>query len=191
MELAFQTSQLHFLRRAAQEVRYQEETAETIVPDSYPDISTIADCFANAILRGKDCRDGSVIISGGVKAGILYVPDDGSYPRNLEFYIPFTVKVENPSLTEQAQVLSSMTVRSVDARMINSRKAMIRVNLGCEVTAYEESVETFYTLQSEWDALQQKQSTYQISLPLETGEKSFVVSDTWRFHRPSAHPADL
>lgn len=178
MELAFQTNPLHFLRRSAQEIRYQEETAETIVPDSYPDIASIADCHACAILRGKDCRDGSVVISGAIKAEVLYNPEDGSYPRHLEFYIPYTVKFENAALTERAQVQCTTRIRSVDARMINSRKAMLRANLGCEITAYDEAEEPLYTLQTDCKALETKISTFQISLPLETAEKSFVISDT-------------
>lgn len=178
MELAFQTSPLHYLRRTAQEIRYQEETAETIVPDSYPDIAAIADCYAGAVLRGKDCRAGSVIVSGGIKAVVLYTPEDGSYPRHLEFYIPFTVKFENPALTERSQVHCTTRIRSVDARMINSRKAMLRANLGCEITAYDEAEEPLYSLQTACSALQTKVNTYQISLPLESAEKSFVISDT-------------
>lgn len=178
MELAFQTSPLRFLRRAAQEIRYQEETAEAIVPDSYPDIASIADCHAYAILRGKDCRDGSVVISGGIKAELLYNPEDGSYPRHLEFYIPYTVKFDNAALTERAQVQCTARIRSVDGRMINSRKAMLRANLGCEIIAYEEAEEPLYSLQTECDTLETRVSTVPISLPLETGEKNFVISDT-------------
>lgn len=178
MELAFQTSPLRFLRQNAREVRYQEETAETIVPDSYPDIASIADCYAGAVLRGKDCRDGSVILSGGIKAVILYNPEDGSYPRHLELYIPFTVKFENQALTERAQILCSTCIRSVDARMINSRKALLRANLGCEISAYAEAEEPIYTLQTAHDALQTKVSSYALHLPLEAAEKSFVISDT-------------
>ena len=178
MELAFQTNPLRFLRCSAQEVRYQEETAETIVPDSYPDIASIADCYAGSILRGKDCRDGSVIISGGIKGVILYNPEDGSYPRHLDFYIPYTVKFENQALTERSQVQCTTRIRSVDARMINSRKAMLRANLGCEISAYDEMEEPLYTLQSECSALQTKFNAYSISLPLEFAEKSFVISDT-------------
>lgn len=178
MELAFQTNPLRFLRCSAQEVRYQEETAETIVPDSYPDIASIADCYAGMVLRGKDCRDGSVLISGGIKAVILYNPEDNSYPRHLELYIPFTVKFEHPSLTERAQVLCTTRIRSVDARMINSRKAMLRTNFGCEIFAYQEAEEPLYTLQTECGALQTKVNSYPITLPLEAAEKSFVISDT-------------
>lgn len=178
MELAFQTSPLHFLRSAVQEVHFQEETAESIVPDSYPDIAAIADCYADAILRGKDCRDGSVTIAGGIKGGIFYTPEDGTYPRKLELYMPVSMKLENPALTSQAQVLCSLRVRSVDARMINSRKAMLRVSLGCEITAYEEATEELCSLQGQYPGLETKTASYEVCLPLETSEKSFVITDT-------------
>lgn len=178
MELTFQTSPLSFLRRTVQEVRYQEETAETIVPDSEPDMAAVTGCHAAVMLRGKDCREGSVILSGGVKALALYTPEDGTEPRCLEFYIPFTMKVENPALTERSQVQCGLTVRSVDGRMINSRKAMVRVSLGCEITAYEPAQEPICTLDSPPEALQLKTAVYPLCLPLETAERSFAVSDT-------------
>ena len=187
MELAFQTSRFPFLKRVLQEVRCQEETAETIVPDSYPDIASIVDSYAEPVIRGKDCRDGSITISGGVKGGILYLPEDGSWPRTLDYYIPFTVKFEHPSLTERAQVLCSSRVRSVDGRMINSRKAMLRVGLGCSLTAYEQTEEQLYALQEQPEDLQVKSREYTLQLPLETAEKSFVISDTLEL--PAGHPA--
>ena len=186
MELAFQTSRLPFLKRVLQETRCQEETAETIVPDSCPDIASVVDSFAETVIRGKDCRDGSVTISGGIKGGILYLPEDNSWPRVLDFYIPFTMKFEHPSLTENARILCSSRVRSVDGRLINSRKAMLRVGLGCSVMAYEQQEETLFTLQEHSDELQTKVASYGLQLPLETGEKSFVISDTLEL--PAGHP---
>ena len=186
MEIAFQTSRMPFLKRILQEVRNQEETAETIVPDSYPDIASIADSYAVAIIRGKDCRDGSITISGGIKGGIVYVPEDQSWPRTLEFYIPFTMKLEHADLTERAHVICSARVRSVDGRMINSRKAMLRVNLGCQVTAYEQAEETLYSLQTKPEQLQIRKKLYPMQLSLETSEKSFVISDTLEL--PASRP---
>ena len=46
MELAFQQTPLVFMKQICQEVYRQEETGETIVPDSYPDIETIVDAYA-------------------------------------------------------------------------------------------------------------------------------------------------
>lgn len=186
MELAFQTNPLHFLRTAVQEVHFQEETAESIVPDSYPDIAAIVDCYADAVLRGKDCRDGSVTIAGGIKGGIFYTPEDRTYPRKLELYLPVSMKLENPALSSQSQVVCSLRVRSVDARMINSRKAMLRVSLGCEITAYEEATEELCTLQTQCPELQIKTAAYEVCLPLETSEKSFVITDSLEIG--SSHP---
>lgn len=178
MELSFQSHPYHFLRSVMQEVRFQEETAEIIVPDSYPDIATIADCYAEAILRGKDCRDGSVTVAGGIKGVILYNAEDQSYARDLEVYIPFAVKFEHLALTSNAQVHCNMQVRSVDARMINSRKAMLRVNISCEITAYEEGIDVRYHLDGNYPALQTKETVYTTTVPMETAERSFTINDT-------------
>lgn len=187
MELNIQNSPLTYLKCVLQEVRRQEETAETVVPDTYPDIAAILDSNACAVIRGKDCRMGSLTISGGVKGGILYRPEDGSWPRCLEFYIPFSLKFENPSLTEQAQVLSDVRVTAVDGRMINSRKALLRVNLSCCITAYERAEETLYALGNVPEFLRLRQMDYAVELPLETAERSFLISDTLEI--PAGNPA--
>lgn len=133
MELTFQTEQIAFMERIFHEVRSQEETGETIVPDSYPDIGSVIDAYAVAVLRGKDCREGSVTISGGVKGGLLYLPEDASDPRSLEFYIPFTTKIKHPGLKEETGICCDLRIRSVDGKMVNSRKAVLRADLSCSV----------------------------------------------------------
>lgn len=178
MELTFQTSPLHFLRCVVQEVHFHEETAETIVPDSYPDIASILDCYADPIIREKDCRENSVIVSGGLKGGILYLPENETAPRCLDLYMPFSIKFDHPDLTERSQVIISARVRSVDARMINSRKAMLRVGIGCEITAYEQDKDELYDLKTKDPRLQLKTEQYTVELPLETSEKSFVLNDS-------------
>lgn len=178
MELEFNHTRIPYLKRISREVKYQEETCDAIVPDSYPDIGVIVDSYADPVIRGKDCREGSVIVSGGIKGGIIYVPEGQSEPKDLEFYIPFTVKLENQALSEQAKIISSVRIRSVDGKMINSRKAMLRVNLGCEIEAYLPDEMVLYHLQSQPQTLRTQEKSYQIQLPLEVSEKSFVVGDT-------------
>ena len=99
MELLFETKSADFLREVLYDTISQEETAETIVPDSYPDVERILDSFGSVVLRGKDYRSGSISISGGIHAGVIYAPEDQSAPRVLHVYIPFTVKVEGAGLT--------------------------------------------------------------------------------------------
>lgn len=177
MELEFKQSSMPYLKCVLQEMKYQEESGETIVPDSYPDIGSIIHTYADAILRGKDCRNGSITVSGGIKGGILYEPEDHSSPRMLELYLPFTVKAEHPDLRESDQNICHVHVRSVDGRMINSRKAMLRVELSCSICAYTAAEETLYALEEKPDTLQVLEQTYPLCIPLAVAEKSFVVSD--------------
>lgn len=129
MELAFEEKKMPYLSLVARQVLYQEETAESIVPDSSPDMARIVDCSGRVLLRSKDCRDGSVTISGGVQAEILYQAEEESGLRSLHVYLPFSVRVENPDLTGSAYVQCDCRIRSIDGRMLNPRKAMVRVNL--------------------------------------------------------------
>lgn len=178
MELAFSTNKFQYLHKIFHEIKHQEETAEAIVPDSCPDAAAIADCFACVYLRNKESRSGGAVVSGAVKAGALYTPEDGTFPRLLEFYMPFTVKFDSPELTDTAQLLSTLKVCSVDARMVNSRKIVMRVNVGCEITAYQQASDQTYALPEMDNRLQCRKSDLTLRLPVEIGEKYLVINDT-------------
>ena len=177
MELAVQSYTVPYLRRVFSELVRQEETAETIVPDSEPDIGTILDVGAEPILRGKDCRSGSVIISGGIKGSILYLPEGENDPRCLDVYLPFSIKTSDPALTEKSQVVVSMQIHRAEGRVINSRKAMLRVELGCQIQAFLPTEDRFYQVAQVSQCLQLKKEEYKLTLPLEMAEKSFQLSD--------------
>lgn len=177
MELMLQTNPLCYLKTAVREVRCQEETGETLVPDGEPDIATLADCAAEVYLRGKDLREGTVTVAGGVKGTVLYLPEDGTTVRCLECYLPFTIKVEHPALTDRSDVCCELRVRSVDARILNARKALLRVNLACAVTAYQAAAETFASMESAIPGVEIRETVTQMELPLEMAERAFVLSD--------------
>lgn len=185
MELTFQSSPYSFLHCIMREVRYQEETAETIVPDSFPDISRIVDCFADVVLRGKECIEQSILITGGVKGGILYIPDGDDIPKALDIYIPFTMRVDDPAISPQSNVICSLRVRSVEARMINSRKSLLRVGIGCELIGYENDLDELYEFRDQDNKIQTKYQTYHLYLPMEMEEKSFSIHETLDFN---GHP---
>ena len=105
MELSIQKTSLPYLRQVLHKIHYQEETGEAIVPDSYPDMAAIIDAYAEAVIRNKDCRSDSVVLSGGIRGAVLYQPEDGTAPKCLDFYLPFTVKFEHNDLVQDSPVL--------------------------------------------------------------------------------------
>lgn len=178
MELAFETKTIPCLRETMYETISQEETSEAIVPDSFPDVARILDSFGTVILRAKEYRTGGISVTGGIQAGVIYAPDDGSTPRTLHFYVPFTVKAENDVITEKTKAMVDCHVRSVDARAINSRKVMVRVNLAGTITASEpaELEETDYAPEEGSD-LQIRRSTYPVVRTMEMAEKPFAMTE--------------
>lgn len=98
MELVFEAQSIDYLRPVFTKAAAQEQTQELIVPDSYPD------CGGLYLRRvrgdaGKEARDGSVVVTGGVRAGLLYVPEDGTEPRALSCYLPYSIRVDDPAAT--------------------------------------------------------------------------------------------
>jgi LysM repeat protein len=177
MELVFETKTASRLRPVIHETKSQEETAEINVPDSCPDVGRIVYPSAAAVLRGKECQAGSAALAGGVRAGVVYVPEDGSAPRALDAWLPFTIRFDQPALSQDTEIAAQARVRSVDARMINSRKILVRVGIGGELDGWEEESESVQSLSQAPDAVQRKIRTYPLVVPAETAEKPFTVSE--------------
>lgn len=119
----------------AQTTLCQEETQESIVPDACPDILRIVDVCGQATLSGKQAREGAAQVTGMVRACILYQPEGGGGLRRVEVSLPFTCQAEAPGLTERGTVLASPRLRRAEARALNPRKVLLRVDLAVDVTA--------------------------------------------------------
>lgn len=161
---------------------YQEETQEAIVPDACPDILRILDTRGQAFLTGKQVRDGMVSVTGFVRASVFYLPEEPERaPRRLEITLPFTCQSEAPGLKSQGIVLASPRLRWAQARTLNPRKVLLRVDLAVDLSAYQPDViqlccgvnaDESYGIQQ----LVTQESTYVTAAVL---EKPFTFSDRW------------
>lgn len=177
MELSFQTRPLRCLGQVLHETRAQEETAEVIVPDSCPDVERVVYCAASVVVRGHECRAGAVTVSGGIRASALCMPEGESAPRTIETDIPFSLRIDTPAAAERLSLILSAKVRQVDARLVNSRKVLFRVEIGCTADGYAPQEHTLYTLEDAPRALAVQTQTYPLLLPVEVAERSFSVAD--------------
>lgn len=176
MELEFKQQTIEYLQLSFSKTASQEQTQEMIVPDSYPDCARIVFTGASAIVRGRECRDANALVTGGVRASVLYVPEDGTQVRALACYIPYSIRADDPALTQKTQLCACVRVRAAEARLINSRKILVRVDLVCELAGYAQAQQTLCELQNPPDSLQLKTAQYRLSLPQEYAEKSFSTT---------------
>ncbi len=177
MELEFQQVHISYLQCVLHETILQEESGETIVPDSMPDMERIVDSFASVILRGKECQGGIVSLVGDIQAGVLYTAQQEDMPRQISVYLPFSLR-RSLTAADECQSVVECRVRSVDARMLNSRKVSIRVGLCIVLQVYEPRDEVCSKpgQQARW--LQMKYAEYPMQLPVECSQKNMLLRDT-------------
>ena len=177
MELEFETRPLSFLRQCVRGICRQEQTQDVIVSDTSPDATEVVYCCAQAVVRSKTCRDGSIELTGGVQASALYLTEQDSEPRKLEAYLPFMLRLDNPEITEQTQVIFDCRVCSAEARLVNSRKMLFRAEVAAQLCGYLPQECRIALLTETPQQLQLHCRSYPLLCRTETAEKSFLVSD--------------
>ncbi|MBE6954585.1 MAG: DUF3794 domain-containing protein [Ruminococcaceae bacterium] len=177
MELMFDTKSLAFWELISRKLLTQEETAELIVPDSFPDMERIVDSWAQILLRSKECRAGSIHVSGSVQAGLLFVAEGEQQPRRMECSIPFSMKLEDDALTQNSFAEYSGWIKSVNARMLNSRKAMMRVELCSDLSAWEKTTMQIPMLKEQTQDLQLRTNRYNVLRTMDLVERSITIKE--------------
>ena len=72
-----------------------------------------------------------------MRAVVLYQPEEGGGLRRLEAALPFTSQLDAPTLTQHGMVSACARVRGAEARALNPRKVLLRVDLAVEITAFQ------------------------------------------------------
>ena len=179
MELELNTTHLNCYDTVLDTTLFHEETLETIVPDACPDILRIVDCEAMVCLKGKEAQEGRAEISGSVRAAVLYLPDGAEGVRRMTVTIPFTCSAEALGIHAGCLVTAMPRVHSADARSLNPRKVLTRVDLAVEVSVFARQTESLcdgVTCPAE-GGIQQLTETQNAYLVTAVEEKPFSFSD--------------
>lgn len=177
MELTFETRTADYLREVFSAAIAQEESAESIVPDSHPDVGQILQTFGTVMVRNKECRSGSIHLSGAVQAGVVYEPEDHSAPRALQVQVPFSVRLDHPAISEATEAHVECRIRHIDAKVIHSRKILVRVSLCGGVTGYESAQQSFSLSPEGPNDLQLRSTVYPIVRPVEYAQRQFPMAE--------------
>lgn len=177
LKLEFLTEELCWFRPVLKETKLVEETIETIITDSCPDVTESFFAGGMAFVRGKEQLEGRLTVSVGVSASALDLPEGREEPEILEAYIPMSAVFESGEITSGRHCCAEVELRRVDSHLVNPRKVMLRATVAVTVCVYEEVREEHpHSLASgNAELLEQK-------LPLRVltamGEKTYTVEDT-------------
>ena len=138
MDMELQRIVLEGYRPVSQGMFSQEETLESIVPDACPDISRIVSAMGKVFLKDKELGEGTLRLSGTARVSVLYIPEGEGTPRSMEVSIPFQCVRDDPQFHAGCPVQATVQAASADARTINPRKILVRVNLAVWAAAYRQ-----------------------------------------------------
>lgn len=177
MELQFNKSITSCLKTLTRQVQNQEQTQEIRLPDGMPDIGSVLGAWGQVVIRSKEWHTGSINMSGGVMAWVLYVPEENLQPQCVEVWIPFQMKWELPDTDRDGVMQTQCLLRSIDARMTSARKIMVRSGISVLAQAFlQDDFEQYAPPELPGD-VQLLWKKYPVCMPKEAGEKAFVLEE--------------
>jgi len=180
MELEYERDMISGFECLADTCLCQEETLESIVPDACPDILRIVDVCGQAVLLSRQAEDGMAVVNGLVKAVILYQPEGENGLRRMEASIPFICRTEVSGLNPQGIVLASPRLRSAEARALNPRKVLLRVDLAVHIAACQPVQHPVVRSIAQQEHICQRQFIGEHDHLFSVQEKPFTLTETAR-----------
>ncbi|GHV06928.1 hypothetical protein FACS1894217_06630 [Clostridia bacterium] len=169
----------------------KDETADIIVPDSYPDILRIIDARGLICLKEKRCTDSGVELIGAVHVSVLYAPDSAeehAAPRRLSVVVPYQHLFERKGLPTEARVLSDVILTDANARTINPRKLQVSTTFSLSVKCYAHAEHYVCSgVKASADTgLETLTKTVEVHAPVSVSDKVFALTD--QVELPSGRP---
>ena len=164
----------------------QEASAESVVPDTMPDIVRILDADAAVYLRSKSVDTGRVTLEGNIFGTVLYVGEETVQPLKLELSIPFSFTQEDAGLTDTDQLLANLRLNTAEPRIMNPRKILLRADVTGEVSVFRKTVLNISTESEDLSLFETLVEEKTVGCIASVEEKNFVVSE--ELSLPAAHP---
>lgn len=177
MELEFEKEKVPYLGDAVREIQNVEATQELKLPDGLPDVGRILASWGQEILRGKEWRMDSILLTGGVMVWVLYAPEEGDSAQILNTWIPFQMKWDLPENTQEGRIRTKCLTRFVDARSVSPRKVMVRCGVGALTEALVPAEAEISRPGEVPEGVELLRSKYPVVLPREVGEKAFFLEE--------------
>ena len=138
MDLNLSREKIRFAKKVLDTEISHEETMEMIVPDVQPDIFRVLDVYATAFIRSKDTEPGKVTVSGAAAVTVIYFEEDEVSLSKVKLELPFSVTAYEDEIDFDSKVAAKISVASVDASIINTRKFVVKANFRTAVMCFNE-----------------------------------------------------
>ena len=177
MQLQFNKTSIRCLETVLQQAQNGEVTQELRLPEGMPDIGRVLTTWGQIVIRSKQWQADTIQVTGGVLLWTLYAPEDGTEPRSVDSWLPFQLSWSLPEPKREGPMRVLPLLSSADSRSISARKLMLRANVSVLVQAMSPMEAEIYSSGEIPDDVQLLKRTYPLRIPVEGGEKPFLIDE--------------
>lgn len=178
MQLQFTQTPITCLQQLSRESRTREITQELRLPEDFPDVGKVLGAWGQVVIRGKQWRSGCAQVTGGVLAFVLYGPEDGSGPKSLQAWMPFSEDWDVPDTDQDGTLTVRSMLTGADARIASARKLILRVGVSLQAEILAPEQRQLCSVPELPEDVQVLRRTYPVQLPVEAGEKAFSLEES-------------
>ena len=190
MEISFTHTSATVYREIACPVCRLQETAESVVPDTDPDIGRVVSVRTNVLLKSKDLTSRGVLVTGEMQAALLYITESETAVSCVKLHKEFDMEFELGQIQAEALTQIRLSVASTEARVINPRKVAVTAELVGALRCYrqEELLLETQLPESAEKLVHVRREEAQTSAVSAVTEKTFAVSEQFRFPDTKGEP---
>ena len=167
------------------------EGQECVVSDTLPDVASILCSSAAPLIRSKDLSEGRVRLEANVPARITCLGEDGAL-FCIDVNIPFYLSAQEEGLNEDCACVVSLTLRQLDARMLNPRKLSVRAELQVQIECF---LSGGFEMEAATEACEAQMHTLERGAEVSTicavTEKTFVLTDEYTLPDQQSAAAEI
>ena len=179
MDLGLQYEELKCYSCVLDTVVRREETQESIVSDSMPDIGTVVTASATLFLRSCRTGEGSITCEGDVVASVIYTAEESGGIHAIPVHIPFRCIAEAGNVTDSCRMNVLPRLLGIDVKVMNPRKVLVQAEISVRFLAFHEN-QTRYTVGVESGETPIQTKTEKLSLQYisQVTEKTFPFEES-------------
>ena len=144
MEISLKRKEISIFREVCSTEQVFEQSCEIVVPDTKEDIAIVLLSDAAYKLRSKDIEDGKVKLKIDLEYKCAFVPESGVGIQTLNSGQTLEYELAAEGSSSENSVVCEIKIVSIETKVLNPRKIMIRIKLHIRQCCYEENNLVWY-----------------------------------------------
>ncbi|MBR1497203.1 MAG: DUF3794 domain-containing protein [Oscillospiraceae bacterium] len=181
MELSFDRNSMECWEESFSQTLRKEDSQDSVVPDTMPDIGGLVCCTGTPLIRGKDVTEGRVRLEANIPAKAVYTPEEGGGLYVLEVNLPLYVSFEDTGIAADSVCVAEIELAALEARTLNPRKISVRAETVFRVRCFTPAqIQSVGAPAGETEGIHLLERVGAVTPLCAVTEKTFVLTDEFQ-----------